>query len=143
MIVDDKIINYVLYQMRTENEVRKKCNSLKFEEDYIDEAIEYLKEAGYIDDKKYAKKYVENVIRLKHISANEIKIALMRKGVNQDIIDDAVDTEEVYTFEEESCIINAEKKYKSCGDVLKVRKFLVSKGYKYEIINDVLEKYGE
>ena len=51
MIVDDKIINYVLYQLRTENEVRKKCNMLKYEEDYIDEVIDYLKEAGYINDK--------------------------------------------------------------------------------------------
>ena len=143
MIVDDKIINYVLYQLRTENEVRKKCNMLKYEEDYIDEVIDYLKEAGYINDKNYAKKYVENTLRLKHISANEIKIALLRKGVDQDIIDDAVDTEEVYKFEEESCKINADKKYRSCGDVMKVKKFLVSKGYRYEIINDILERYEE
>ncbi len=138
MIVDDKIMNYVLYQMRTEAEVRKKCKLLKYEDDYVDEVIDYIKEAGYIDDIKYAKKYVENAFRLKHQSANELKISLLKKGIDEQIADEYTDTPDVYDFEYESCKYVASKKYASTNDILKVKKFLLTKGYKYDIINDII-----
>ena len=134
MIVDDKIISYVLYQMRTVAEVRRKCQKLKFEEDYIDETIDYLIEAGYLNDEKYAQKYVENVLRIKKASANEIKVGLMRKGVSEDIIDKYVDVPEVHEFEEACCIELAQKKYKVTPDILKVKKFLLGKGYSYDAV---------
>ncbi len=139
MIVDDKIMNYVLFKMRTISEVRKKCQRLNLEESYIDDVIEYLIDAGYLDDKKYADKYVQNVFRLKNASRNEIKIDLMRKGVNSDIIDNAVDTEEAYDFEVKSCEYVAQKKFKTTPDVLKLRKYLVSKGYDYDVISKTID----
>ena len=139
MIVDDKIMNYVLYKMRTISEVRNKCARLKLEESYIDDVIEYLIEAGYLDDKKYAYKYVENVFRLKKASRNEIKIDLMKKGIDSNIIDEAVDTEEAYDFEVSSCEYVAEKKFRSTPDVLKLRKYLISKGYDYDVISKTID----
>ena len=128
MIVDDKIMAYVLYKMRTCAETRRKCEMLKYEEDQIDEIIEYLKEAGYLDDEKYTKKYVENVMRLKKSSANGIKIDLYRKGIPEDIIDKYVDDRLLDDFEEQCCMELALKKFKSTPDILKVRKFLIRQG---------------
>ncbi len=139
MIVDDKIMNYVLYKMRTKNEVRQKCKNLKLEDDYIDEIIEYLEEAGYINDSNYAKKYVENVMRLKNESANGIKIDLLRKGIDEDIIDNFIYTDEVAEFEEKSATILAEKKYRSCMDIIKLKKYLLSKGFTYESISKAID----
>ena len=138
MIVDDKIMNYILYQMRTEMEVRRKCENLKYEPDKIDEIIDYNKEAGYIDDSKYAKKYVENALRLKHQSANELKISLLKKGIDESTAEDVTSTSEVYDFEYDSCKYNAKKKYESTNDILKVKKYLIAKGDRFEIINDIL-----
>lgn len=140
MIVDDKIMNFVLYKMRTINEVRNKCKRLKLEDEKTDEIIDYLIEAGYLNDKIYAKKYVENVIRLKNSSANEIKIDLYRKGVSDDIIEEFIETSEVYDFEEKSCEIVAEKKYKSTPDILKVKKYLLSKGYSFDSVSKAIDK---
>ena len=139
MIVDDKIISYVLYQMRTVAEVKRKCQKLKMNEDTIDETIDYLIEAGYLNDEKYAQKYVENVLRIKKCSANEIKIGLMRKGVSEDIINKYVDVPEVYDFEETSCAEIAAKKYRSTPDILKVKKFLIGKGYKFDVIAKAID----
>lgn len=139
MIVDDKIVTYVLYKMRTVAETRKKCQMLKFEESYIDEVIDYLIEAGYLNDDNYAKKYVENVMRLKNMSSNGIKIDLMRKGVSEDIIDKYVDTDEVKEYEEESAVILAQKKYKTTPDILKVKKFLLGKGFGYEAVSKSID----
>ena len=139
MIVDDKIMTYVLYKMRTVAETKRKCHMLKYEDDYIDEVIDYLIEAGYLNDDKYAQKYVENVLRLKADSANGIKIDLMQKGVDEDTIDKYISTDEVMEFEEESAKILAEKKYKSTPDILKVKKFLLNKGFTYDAVSKAID----
>ena len=139
MIVDDKIVTYVLYKMRTVAETRKKCQMLKFEESYIEDILEYLQEAGYLNDDNYAKKYVENVLRLKNMSANGIKIDLMKKGISDDIIDKYVDTDEVKDFDEESCVILAQKKFKSIPDIIKVKKYLMGKGFGFEAISKAID----
>ena len=142
MIVDDKIMTYVLHQMRTIGEVRRKCKMLKYEEDFTDEVVDYLIEAGYLDDDKYAKKYVENVLRLKDDSANGIKIDLIRKGVDEDTIDKYISTDEVKEFEEKSAINLAAKKYRSTPDILKVKKFLLNKGFSYDAVAKAIDNLG-
>ena len=139
MIVDDKIVTYVLYKMRTVAETRKKCQMLKFEESYIEDVIDYLIEAGYLNDDTYAKKYVENVMRLKNMSSNGIKIDLLRKGISEDIIDKYIDTDEVREYEEESAIILAQKKYKTTPDILKIKKFLLGKGFGYDAVSKSID----
>ena len=125
--------------MRTINEVRQKCKKLKLSDDYTDEVIDYLIEAGYLDDKKYTQKYIENVMRLKNASKNEIKIDLMRRGVDSDIIEEFVETEDVTEFENVSCDIVAEKKFRSTPDILKVKKYLLSKGYSYDAVSKSID----
>ena len=58
MIVDSKLMRYVLFKKRTEKEVRQKCKMLDYSEDYTDEIIEYLKEAEYINDKGVQLKFL-------------------------------------------------------------------------------------
>ena len=50
---------------RTEQEIRKKFNK-QIEENMLDDIIEYLKEAGYINDKDYIKRTINNFIALKN-----------------------------------------------------------------------------
>ena len=47
--VKTKILKYILYKKRTENEVRNKFKN-EYTEELLEDVIEYLKEAKYIDD---------------------------------------------------------------------------------------------
>ena len=67
-----KILKYILYKKRSENEVRRKFAGT-IEENLLEDVIEYLKEARYIDDKEYIRKTVNNFIALKNLSIREIK----------------------------------------------------------------------
>ena len=50
-----KVMTFILYKKRTEYEVRKKfCHSI--EENMLEDIIEYVKEAGYINDSEYVEK---------------------------------------------------------------------------------------
>ncbi len=50
-----KILKYIIYKKRSENEIRKKF-SKEFDENLLEDIIEYLKEANYINDKEYIEK---------------------------------------------------------------------------------------
>ena len=48
-----KVLKYILYQKRTEQEIRKKF-SHTIDQNMLEDIIEYLKETKYIDDKEYS-----------------------------------------------------------------------------------------
>ena len=62
-----KILKYILYKKRSENEVRRKFEK-ELDENMLEDIIEYLKEAKYIDDTEYIRKTVNNFIILKNFS---------------------------------------------------------------------------
>ena len=139
MIVDDKIMRYVLFKKRTVEEVRKKCNTLKYEENYIEEIIEYLKDAKYIDDGLYVTKYVNDIKKLKHVSIAQMRNDLLRRGVDTDIIENILSNEEIYEYELESACYLAAKKLKAGDEVEKIRRFLLNKGYSYSNVSKAID----
>ena len=142
MILDEKLMRYVLFKKRTVKEVREKCRLLGFQDSYIDEIIEYLKENEYLDDEKYTMKYILNIVKLKKRSIQEIRFDLMRRGIEEQIIEKYI-TNDLYAFELKSAIELAKKKYKDCLDFIKVRKYLASKGYSREVINKSIDYLNE
>ena len=54
-----KVMKYIVYKRRTEQEVRTKfANSINYE--ILEDIIEYLKEAKYLDDQEYIEKAINN-----------------------------------------------------------------------------------
>lgn len=142
MILNDKLMRYVLFKKRTENEIRNKCRQLKYDDDYIEEAIAYLKEAGYINDRIYIEKYIANVKILKHFSRNEIRMDLIRRGIDTDLIDFALENEELNEFELESASYLVNKKMKLGEDIEKVKRFLLNKGYSYSNVSKAIDNWN-
>jgi regulatory protein len=144
MIVDDKLMKYVIFKKRTEKEVRQKCQKLQYTEEYIEEIIEYLTENNYINDKVYVEKYIQNTIRLKTSSIYEMKIDLLRRGIDEYYIEDYINQNniELEEYEQESAVKLAKKKSASSENE-KIRKYLQSKGYKYDSISMAIDNLKE
>ena len=139
MIIDDKIMKYVLFKKRTEKEVRKKCAMLNYEENYIDEVIEYLKEAGYINDSIYIQKYINDVMKLKHMSTAQIRMDLMQRGIDSDLIEGCINDERMSQYEFESASYLVNKKLKAGEDIDKIKRFLLNKGYSYSNVAKAID----
>ena len=58
-----KILKYIFYKKRTEEEVLEKFKNE--DSDILDETIENLKELGYINDEKYVDRFMHEAIALK------------------------------------------------------------------------------
>ena len=136
-----KVLKYILYKRRTEHEVRQKFSNI-MQEELLDDVIEYLKEANYIDDKEYINKIVNNLKTLKNLSVKEIKYKLMSKGLNKDYIEDYIyeNKEELEEYEKKSAENVISKKIVSI-DIEEIKKYLQKKIYKQENTNEAMEEY--
>ena len=135
-----KVLRYILYKKRTEQEVRTKFQK-DIEENMLEDIIEYLKEAGYINDKEYIEKTVNNFMVLKNMSIKEIKYKLMSKGLNKNDIEDYVyeNKEELEEYEMKSAR-NIIYKKSATMEQEEIVQFLLKKGYKKDNINNAMEE---
>ena len=133
-----KILRYILYKKRTENEVRTKFKN-DIDEEMLEDAIEYLKEAKYIDDEDYIEKTINNFKILKKMSIMELKYKLQAKGLNKDLIEDYIyqNRDELIEYE----INSAEKKIlRKDQEKPEIVSYLMKKGYKRDNINKAFER---
>ena len=130
-----KVLKYIMYKKRTENEVRTKFQN-DIDESMLEDIIEYLKQAEYIDDKTYIEKTINNFKLLKNLSITELKYKLMAKGIDRDLIEDYFyeNKEELTEYEIKSATNIILKKSKDL-EPIEIKNFLLKKGYKLDNIN--------
>jgi len=135
-----RVLKYILYQKRSEGEVRNKFYKT-IEQDLLDDIIEYLKEAKYIDDREFIEKTINNFMALKNLSIKETQYKLMAKGLNKSDIEDYIyeNKEELQEYEIKSAQNIIYKKSSSMQQE-EVKQFLLKKGYELENINKAFEE---
>lgn len=134
-----KVMNYIMYKKRTEYEVKNKFQST-IQKDMLCDIIYYVKDAGYLNDKDYVERAISEFIALKNISIKEIEYKLYQKGISKDILEDYIyeNNDELLEHELKSAECIYEKK-KNTMDKEDIKKYLMRKGYKQQIIKEVLE----
>lgn len=133
-----KVLKYVLYKKRSENEIRKKFEN-SIENDLLEDIIEYLKEAKYINDKDYIDKTIKNFMALKNLSIKEIEYKLYSKGINKKDIEDYAleNNEELIRYEIKSAQ-NIVNKKNTTMEKQEIKQYLMKKGYKVDSIEEAL-----
>ena len=125
-----KILKYIMYKKRTEYEVRTKFKN-QIDEDMLDDIIEYLKEANYINDYEFIKKQVNEYMLLKTMSIKEIRYKLYGKGLDKKLIEKYIDEnyERLQEYENK-CIEKIKTKKSQTMDEQEIQQYLYRKGYK-------------
>ena len=135
-----KVLKYVLYKKRTEQEVRQKF-SKELEENILNDIIEELKENSYIDDYNYIERTVNEYMNLKSLSIKEIKYKLYSKGIKSNLIDDYIynNIEDLEEYEKKSAYKIIIKKSNSMEED-EIKLYLLKKGYKEESIKSAFDE---
>lgn len=135
-----KVLKYILYKRRTENEVRTKFQNV-IDEQMLEDIIEYLKQAKYIDDKDYIDRLINNFKILKNMSQLELRYKLIAKGLSKDLIEDYMyeNKEELADYEINSASKIIIKKQRDL-EKQEIITFLLKKGYKKENINKAFDQ---
>lgn len=135
-----RILKYILYKKRTEQEVRRKFSN-EIEENLLEDIIEYLKEAKYINDNDYIERTINNFMILKNLSIKEIQYKLQAKGLTKNQIEDyfSENREELEEYEVKS-VGNIIYKKSASMETEEIKQYLLKKGYKLENINKAIEQ---
>lgn len=124
-----------------EIELIKKLKLLKYTDKTIYMVIEKLKSFNFINDDRYIKRYINDCISLKKFGRRKILHNLAQKGLKSIDADNInIDSE----IEYHNALELAEKKLKLFHNEKnpkeKIYKYLLSKGYEYDIIKMVITK---
>ena len=125
-----KVFKYIMYKKRTEYEVRNKFKG-QIEEEMLDDIIEYLKEAKYLDDYEFIEKQVNEYMLLKTLSIKEIKYKLYAKGLDRKLIEEYIDKNyEKLNEYVQKCIEKIKMKKSATMEEQEIEQYLYKKGYR-------------
>ena len=130
-----KILKYVLYKKRTEQEVRQKFGDE--DENLLDDVIEYLKNAGYINDIEYIQRAINEFMALKNMSIKNITYKIIQKGADKNCLDEYIcqNKESMLEYEIASAKNIIIKKRKSNVEDADIKNYLYQKGFMSETID--------
>ena len=98
--------------------------------------LQRLDERGYIDDRHFAKLWVENRNTQKGTSIKKLRVELLQKGISQQIIDEVLETGTRNDADELQKIIA--RKANRYPDQQKFIQYLVRQGFNYSDVVDAL-----
>lgn len=127
---------------RTESQLRTKLKQGGYPEDIVEEAMDYVKSFGYINDLNYAVNFIDS--RKDKKSKKELQMQLMNKGVSQEIIGQAF--EETYEKEDSREAIRkllVKRRYNpetaTDAERQKMMAYLVRKGFSYDDVRQIIQ----
>ncbi len=86
----ERALNFLSYRPRSEAEVRRNLRKKDVEDEVIEVVVERLTRAGLLDDREFARYWVENRLQFKPRGAHALRHELREKGIPIPVIADAL-----------------------------------------------------
>ena len=133
-----KVLKYVFYKKRTEQEVRNKFENE--DSNMMEDMIEFLKEEKYINDEDYIFRSINEFMALKNLSLKEIQYKLYQKGIDKSLVEDYFSNnyDSLLEYEIKSAKTIYQKKSRDM-EIEEIVNFLYKKGYSSESIKQILD----
>ena len=140
----DKALTHISATQKTEKQMREFLQGKGYLPAVIEYVVEKLRSYNFLNDGQYAEAYVESLSKRK--GSKLLRMELRGKGISEVEIDAALDTLPAER-EEETAKVLLEKymRGKVCDKTTlqKAYRYLLGKGYDYELIKSVLSAFGE
>ena len=142
------IRDYGLYLIefkdRTEKELRDKFKEKGYDEDNIEDEIEFLKSYGYIDDKRYAEHFTHDAINLKKWGKIRIRTELLRKGVDRETVDNTIE-DAFFEMDDDILLSQMQTRFKNSDfsnikERTRIFNFFMRRGFSAEEIKGAMNK---
>ncbi|MBQ1706503.1 MAG: regulatory protein RecX, partial [Clostridia bacterium] len=101
-----------------------------------------LEELGLLNEERFARSYVDELIRRKHLSKSGLKTALIQKGVQRDIIETVLEEVDVDPVEQIRELLATKFKNRDLSDEKQKTRTvnaLLRLGYRYGEINAAMD----
>ena len=140
----DKMAKYCAYQERCVKDVRDKLKVFDLPQEEKHEILDYLLDNHFVNDERYAKSFVRGKINQSGWGVNKIRFHLIQKGIDKDIIEDALGQtdEEVYRQRLIDILKTKNKTIKADSDFekkCKLAAYAMQKGFEGALVWEVLK----
>jgi regulatory protein len=140
-------VNLLLkFRLRSVEEVRKKLAQRGFLGNIIDDVVGDFSRAGLLDDRRFAKIWVQDRLSLKPMGRLRMRLELKAKGLSDADIDDAISQTSKDIDEYELAKPIAVKRLRVLDNVDKLKRkkrvwdFLLRRGFTYDVIDRVVKE---
>lgn len=142
--IKQKLVNYCVYQDRCHAEVEQKMREFVLIPEAKEEIILYLLKENYLNEERFTRSYIRGKFYIKNWGKTKIKIHLKQKGITEKLITKCFDEiddgdylkiiEKLYEnyFSKQKGLQEYQRKSKTI-------KYLLSRGFEYENILQVIE----
>lgn len=146
----DLSYRYLGHRDRTVLEMRRHLEAKRVEPDTIEQTVAELLEQGYLDDARFARRFVEDRRTLDHWGNERIERKLVAAGLDTATISSALHSPDTMTGESHSefdaALATLSRRFpvppESDRDRDRALGLLVRKGYALELAYDVIRAYG-
>ncbi len=137
-----RALHFLSYRVRTEAEIRRNLNKHDTPEGTIEEVLERLRRNNLVDDRQFANTWVENRSTFRPRGRRALRSELRQKGVDQEIIDEALQEIDEEELAYRAARKNARKYLKLDWPEFrkKLSGFLTRRGFNYAITASVVER---
>lgn len=140
----DKALTYITATQKTEKQIRDYLQKKGYVQAVVEYVVEKMRGYNFLNDKGYAEDYVREVSVKK--GGKLIKLELRKKGVSEAEIDEAVSA--LSSEEQTQAALQILQKYLRFKDreqatLQKAFRYLLGKGFDYEIAKEALSLLGE
>ena len=137
-------LRYLALRPRSINEVKDYLTTRKdFSIEDADTTITRLIEQNYLNDQDFAAMWVRNRLLLKPKSTSVLRLELIKKGIDKDIITEVLsqldETAQIASLGE---LITKKMRQTKYQNKQKLIEYLSRQGYSYSLVNKTLEELG-
>lgn len=141
----DKMAKYCAYQERCVKDVTDKLKTLELTEKERNEILNYLIDNRFVNNERFAKAFVKGKINQSGWGLNKIRFHLMQKGIEKEIIDEALESfdEEAYRQRLVDVLKSKAKTVKADNDFERKRKlaaYAMQKGFEANLVWEVIKE---
>ena len=139
-------LNYLSYQARTAEEVRRKLRTKDFSADVVEDAVAHLETYGYLNDEAYARAYTRGRFAGRGYGPQRLRMELRKRGVASETIETVLDELEEAEDVSATAEHHARKRWEALARESDPRKrmkktidFLVRRGFSYGLAREVVD----
>jgi regulatory protein len=137
-----RTLKFMEFRERSSTEIRRYLKKNEVSDEISERVIERLKEAGLLDDSRFAQMWIENRNEFRPRSIRALRMEMRQHGIDEELIDRSLET-----VDEHEIAYKAARKYARKLENLewqdfrqKLYGYLGRRGFNYETSADVIRK---
>ena len=141
----ERALNFLSYRPRSEAETRRNLREKNLDDDVIEVVIERLTRARLLDDREFARYWVDNRVQFKPRGARALRQELWEKGVPDAIITEAIESVDEEDIARRVAEDGARRMAHLQPDDFcrKLNAYMARRGFSYAVIKPLVEEMLE